>query len=104
MYLLYFGDIPNLVSCAFSTIPIVPHLNSHNFLVYLYIYNAIDQKLAESGIALICAQNLYGGVKYFGDVVTSCSVYISWLMSLRCVGSMGYDDNFLPGLVTPKPV
>ncbi len=26
MYLLYFGDIPNLVSCAFSTIPIVPLL------------------------------------------------------------------------------
>ena len=32
MYLLYFGDIPNLVSCAFSTIPIFPPFNSQNFL------------------------------------------------------------------------
>ena len=31
-YLLYFGDIPNLVSCAFSTIPIFPPFNSQNFL------------------------------------------------------------------------
>ena len=31
MYLLYFGDIPNLVSCAFSTIPIFPPFNSLNF-------------------------------------------------------------------------
>ena len=40
MYLLYFGDIPNLVSCAFSTIPILfPPFNSQNFLIYLYNYN-----------------------------------------------------------------
>ena len=32
MYLLYFGDIPNLVSCAFSTIPIFPLFKSQNFL------------------------------------------------------------------------
>ena len=32
MYLLYFGDIPNLVSCAFLTIPIFPPFNSQNFL------------------------------------------------------------------------
>ena len=32
MYLLYLGDIPNLVSCAFSTIPIFPPFNSQNFL------------------------------------------------------------------------
>ena len=31
-YLLYFGDIPNLVSCAFSTIPIFPPFDSQNFL------------------------------------------------------------------------
>ena len=29
---IYFRDIPNLVSCAFSTIPIFPLLNSQNFL------------------------------------------------------------------------
>ena len=33
MYLLYFGDIPNLVSCAFSTIPVSPPFNSQNFLL-----------------------------------------------------------------------
>ena len=32
MYLLYFGDIPNLVSCAYSTIPIFPPFNSQYFL------------------------------------------------------------------------
>ena len=32
MYLLYFGDMPNLVSCAFSTIPIFPPFNSQNLL------------------------------------------------------------------------
>ena len=32
MYLLYFGDIPNIVSCAFSTIPIFLPFNSQNFL------------------------------------------------------------------------
>ena len=31
MYLLYFEDIPNLVSCAFSTIPIFPPFNSQFF-------------------------------------------------------------------------
>ena len=31
-YLLYFGDIPNLVSCAFSTIPIFPPYTSQNFV------------------------------------------------------------------------
>ena len=35
MYLLFFGDIPNLVSCAFSTIPIFPPFNSQNFFIYL---------------------------------------------------------------------
>ena len=29
---IYFGDIPNLVSCAFSTIPIFLLFNSQNFL------------------------------------------------------------------------
>ena len=29
---IHFGDIPNLVSCAFSTIPIFPLFNSQNFL------------------------------------------------------------------------
>ena len=33
---IYFGDIPNLVSCAFSTIPIFPLLNSQNFLFTCY--------------------------------------------------------------------
>ena len=28
MHVLYFGDIPNIVSCAFSTIPIFPPFNS----------------------------------------------------------------------------
>ena len=39
-YLLYFGDIPNLVSCAFSTIPIFPPFNSQNFL-FTCIYTCI---------------------------------------------------------------
>ena len=38
MYLLYFEDIPNLVSCAFSTIPIFPPFNSQNFLFTCIYY------------------------------------------------------------------
>ena len=44
MYLLYFGDIPNLVSCAFSTIPIFPPFNSQNFLftcIYIYLTDRV---------------------------------------------------------------
>ena len=38
MYLLHFGDIPNLVSCAFSTIPIFLPFNSQNLLVILCVH------------------------------------------------------------------
>ena len=37
-YLLYFGNIPNLVSCAFSTIPIFPPFNSQIYLSLLFFY------------------------------------------------------------------
>ena len=43
-YLLYFGDIPNLVSCAFSTIPIFLSFNSQNlYVACLMFYTLLTQ-------------------------------------------------------------
>ena len=64
MYLLYFGDIPNLVSCAFSTIPTFPHFNSQNVLfTYLPFFHMLFLVLEESIQAgtLIRPKNGYYG-------------------------------------------
>ena len=57
MYLLYFGDIPNLVSCAFSTIPIFPPFNSQNFLFtcnIMFGYNIHGVKHSHAPIQMDC--------------------------------------------------
>ena len=61
LYLLYFGDMPNLVSCAFSKIPILnfPLYNSENFILILLVIIVYETKLCQQNSLIISLERTW---------------------------------------------
>ena len=95
-YLLYFGDIPNLVSCAFSTIPIFPPFNSQNFLFtclcsFFYLIHQILVLFTWHFSFLGQKRMSYNIATQYAVVIW---VYIHYIAYSACVITTVHQNNF----------
>ena len=86
MYLLYFRDIPYLVSCAFSTIPIFP------LLIHIILYLLVKIK-----VVLLVIQYLrfsvVTSISKYDSCVSHSVVFFSWRSRGYMHGSHDVHDE-----------
>ena len=113
---IYFGDIPNLVSCAFSTIPIFPLFNSLFTCLcpFFYMLCSIAFQVAallrpKNGylVGLKCARRTRARVRRAGlgrrrqapgaytYIYSSCIIFVVYMYTVQSAERVAGDDSLL---------